>query len=107
MKNSPATEVHVLDNPIWSALSTEQAYLAQANRLARRFPGDVAPFGAMAGQSSAEYQALEEILAGDTAALFLDAPPVLPADWSMVLSGEMYQMVFDAPPPASLAFTAN
>ena len=83
MKNSPATDVHVLDNPIWSALSTEQAYLAQANRLARRFPGDVAPFGAMAGQSVAEYHALAEILAGDAAALFLDAPPNLAAGWSM------------------------
>jgi ribosomal protein S18 acetylase RimI-like enzyme len=104
MKNFPATDVHVLDNPIWSALSTEQAYLAQANRLARRFPGDVAPFGAMAGQSAAEYQALVEILAGDTAALFLDAPPTLPAGWSMVLRGEMYQMVFEAAPPVATVF---
>jgi ribosomal protein S18 acetylase RimI-like enzyme len=104
MKNSPATDVHVLDNPIWSALATEQAYLAQSNRLARRFPGDVAPFGAMAGQSAAEYQALAEILAGDTAALFLDAPPTLPAGWSMVLRGEMYQMVFEAAPPVATVF---
>jgi ribosomal protein S18 acetylase RimI-like enzyme len=104
MKNFPATDVHVLDNAIWSALATEQAYLAQANRLARRFPGDVAPFGAMAGQSAAEYQALAEILAGDTAALFLDAAPSLPAGWSMVLRGEMYQMVFEAPPPVAPIF---
>jgi ribosomal protein S18 acetylase RimI-like enzyme len=103
MKNSAATDVHLLDNPIWSALSTEQAYLAQANGLARRFPGDVAPFGAMAGQSVAEYHALAEILAGDAAALFLDAPPTLPAGWSMVLRGEMYQMVFEAPPPIAAA----
>jgi ribosomal protein S18 acetylase RimI-like enzyme len=105
MKNSPATDVHLLDNPIWSALLTEQAYLAQANRLARRFPGDVAPFGAMADQSAAAYQALAEILAGDTAALFLDAPPSLPAGWAMVLRGEMYQMVFEAPIPVATAFS--
>src|ERR1700722_7583070 len=77
MKNSPAADVHRLDHPIWSPLSSEQAYLAQTNALARRFPDDIAPFGAMAGQSAAEYQALAEILAGDTAALFLDAPPTL------------------------------
>jgi ribosomal protein S18 acetylase RimI-like enzyme len=104
MKNSTATDVRLLDNPIWSALSTEQAYLAQANRLARRFPGDVAPFGAMADQSAAAYQALAEILAGDTAALFLDAPPSLPAGWAMVLRGEMYQMVFEAAIPVATAF---
>jgi ribosomal protein S18 acetylase RimI-like enzyme len=104
MKDSPATDVHLLDNPIWSALSSEQAYLAQTHGLAKRFPRDVAPFGAMAGQSAAEYRALSEILAGDTAALFLDAPPTLPAGWSMVLRGEMYQMVFDAPPPVAPVF---
>jgi ribosomal protein S18 acetylase RimI-like enzyme len=104
MKNSPAADVHLLDNPIWSALSSEQAYLAQTNALAKRFPGDVAPFGAMAGQSAAEYQALAEILAGDTVALFLDAPPRLPEGWSMVVRGEMYQMVFEAPPPVAPVF---
>jgi ribosomal protein S18 acetylase RimI-like enzyme len=104
MKNSPAADVRLLDNPIWYALSSEQAYLAQVNGLAKRFPSDVAPFGAMAGQSAAEYHALAEILAGDTAALFLDAPPALPAGWSMILRGEMYQMVFEAPPPVTTVF---
>jgi ribosomal protein S18 acetylase RimI-like enzyme len=104
MKNPSAAGVHLLDNPIWSALLSEQAYLAQTNALARRFPADIAPFGAMTGQSAAEYQALAEILAGDTAALFLDASPTPPAGWSMVLRGEMYQMVFEAPPPMATAF---
>ncbi len=75
----------MLDNPIWYALTTEQASLAQGDNLAKRFPTDVAPFAAMGGQSKAEYQELEEILAGDAAALFLDTPPALPSDWTMVL----------------------
>jgi ribosomal protein S18 acetylase RimI-like enzyme len=104
MKNSPVIDVRLLDNPIWDALSTEQAYLAQANGLARRFPKEVAPFAAMAGQSAPEYQALAEIMAGDAAALFLDAPPTPPAGWSMVLRGEMYQMVFEAPAPVATVF---
>jgi ribosomal protein S18 acetylase RimI-like enzyme len=103
MKNSPAIDVRLLDNPIWSALSTGQAYLAQTNGLAKRFPSDVAPFGAMAGQSAPEYQALAELMAGDAAALFLDAPPTPPPGWSMVLRGQMYQMVFEAPPPVAPA----
>ena len=104
MKNFPATEVHLLDNPIWFALSSEQAYLAQTNGLARRFPSDVAPFGGVAGQSAAEYQALAEILAGDAVALFLDLPPALPAGWSMILRGELDQMVFEAPRPDAPVF---
>jgi GNAT superfamily N-acetyltransferase len=92
--------ITLLDNPIWSALSTEQSYLAQTNHLAKRFPKDVAPFGAMKNQSPSEYQALAEILSGDVAALFLDAKPVLPANWSMLIDGDMYQMILETPPPA-------
>jgi predicted GNAT family acetyltransferase len=90
----------LLDNPIWNALSTEQSYLAQGNHLAKRFPKDVAPFGAMKNQSPSEYQALAEILTGDVAALFLDSKPVLPANWSMLIDGDMYQMILETPPPA-------
>jgi ribosomal protein S18 acetylase RimI-like enzyme len=91
--------ITLLNNPIWNALSTDQAYLAQSNHLAKRFPRDVAPFGAMKAQSPPEYEALAQILSGDTAALFLDSKPDLPADWSMRISGDMYQMTFEAPPP--------
>src|ERR1700692_3440368 len=100
MKVANPTDVTLLDNPIWNALSTDQSYLAQSNHLAKRFPRDVAPFGAMKAQSPAEYEALAQILSGDTAALFLASKPVLPDDWSMRLSGDMYQMPFEAPSPA-------
>jgi ribosomal protein S18 acetylase RimI-like enzyme len=100
MKVANPTDVTLLDNPIWNALSTDQSYLSQSNHLAKRFPRDVAPFGAMKAQSPSEYEALAQILSGDIAALFLDTEPNLPDDWSMRLSGDMYQMTFDAPPPA-------
>jgi ribosomal protein S18 acetylase RimI-like enzyme len=100
MKASNLSDVLLLDNPIWSALTTDQANLAQGGSLAKRFPKDVSPFAAMPHQSVAAWQALEELLSGDVAALSLDAPPVLPNNWTLVLSGEMYQMVFEAPPPA-------
>jgi ribosomal protein S18 acetylase RimI-like enzyme len=100
MKAANPPDVLLLDNPIWSALTTDQAQLAQGGTRAKRFPKDVAPFAAMPDQSLAAYRELEEMLSGDPAALFLDAPPVLPTNWSMVHGGEMYQMVFEAPPPA-------
>jgi ribosomal protein S18 acetylase RimI-like enzyme len=98
MKVANPADIPLLDNPIWNALSTGQSYLAQANHLAKRFRRDVAPFGAMKSQSPSEYEALAQILSGDVAALFLDTKPVLPPDWSMRLSGDMYQMTFEAPP---------
>jgi ribosomal protein S18 acetylase RimI-like enzyme len=96
--SSPSTVL--LDNPVWSALTTDQASLAQGGTLAKRFPRDVSPFAAMQDQSGAAYRELAETLAGEVAALALDTPPLLPANWSMVHSGEMYQMVFEARPPA-------
>jgi ribosomal protein S18 acetylase RimI-like enzyme len=100
MKVAKPPDIRLLENPIWYALSTGQSYLAQSNHLAKRFPRDVAPFGAMKSQSPSEYEALAQILSGDVAALFLASKPVLPADWSMHLSGDMYQMTFEARPPA-------
>jgi GNAT superfamily N-acetyltransferase len=100
MKVSTQSDITLLNNPIWNALSTDQSYLAQTNHLAKRFPRDVAPFGAIETQSPSEYEALAQVLDGDTAALFLDTPPVLPADWTMRMTGDMYQMTFEAPPPA-------
>jgi GNAT superfamily N-acetyltransferase len=100
MQVSNPSDTTLLNNPFWNALSTEQSYLAQANHLAKRFPRDVAPFGAMKAQSPSGYEALAQILSGDTAALFLDSKPVLPDDWTMHISGDMYQMTFEAPPPA-------
>jgi len=88
----------LLDNPVWHALSTEQSALAQGNGLAKRFPLDVAPFGGLIDQSAAAYHALEEILPGAVTALALDSEPILPTNWEMVHSGEMYQMICDAPP---------
>ena len=103
MKASNPSDVLLLDNPIWHALSTEQAYLAQGNALAKRFPKAVAPFAGLPYQSEAAYRALQENLAGDIVALFLDSKPILPPNWSMITSGEIYQMVFDArlPVPAN------
>jgi ribosomal protein S18 acetylase RimI-like enzyme len=91
--------IALLDNPVWSALTTDQANFAQGGALAKRFPRDVSPFAAIQDQSRAAYRELEETLAGEVAALALDTPPLLPANWSMVHSGEMYQMVFEAKPP--------
>jgi predicted GNAT family acetyltransferase len=95
-----STDTTLLNNPIWNALSTDQSYLAQGNHLAKRFPRDVSPFGAIKAQSPSDYEALAQILVGDTVALCLPSAPVLPPDWTVQMSVDVYQMTFHAPPPA-------
>jgi hypothetical protein len=48
---------HMLDHPIWSALTTRQAGLAQSNARARRYPVDVAPFADMTDMSPESFAA--------------------------------------------------
>jgi ribosomal protein S18 acetylase RimI-like enzyme len=97
--NPSCANTLLLDNPIWHALSTQQSALAEGNTLARRFPGDVAPFGGLVDQSPAAYDALERIRPGAIAALFLDAAPILPAPWQMVHSAEICQMTYESARP--------
>lgn len=47
MNNSP----HPLDNPVWSALTTVHAAVAEGRGLARRYPEGMSPFGGMADLS--------------------------------------------------------
>lgn len=62
---------HPLDHVIWAALTTQQRAFAECNELARRFPADVAPFGATSDTSIASFEALGRLLApGEHVVLF-------------------------------------
>ena len=61
-------------NPFWTALSTEQAYLAIGGDLARRFPAEVLPFAAVAEVSVAAIEALGDLLAPEEVVLITAAP---------------------------------
>jgi ribosomal protein S18 acetylase RimI-like enzyme len=100
MKVSTPADLTLLNNPIWHALSTEQSYLSEGNHLAKRFPQDVSPFGAIQTLSPSEYEALAKLLHGDTVALCLDSKPTLPPDWTTRINLDAYQMTFEGPPPA-------
>ena len=54
---------HILDRPVWSALTTRQAHLAEGGPLAFRFPRDIVPFAA-ARDASDEAVAALTALAG-------------------------------------------
>lgn len=97
--------MHPLDNVIWSALTTRQAYLAEASTLARRFPSEVTLLGAVEEPSAESYESLARLLSQESAAssrkwtrpalvcLFFDKTPQLPKGWIIENSAAMLQMV--------------
>jgi len=88
------TSAAMLDNPIWSALTTEHAALALGGNKARRYPEEIGPLSGMPEQTNEGYDALAALVsAGDIAVLFLCEPPRVPAGWTLVRGGELVQMV--------------
>jgi predicted GNAT family acetyltransferase len=93
--------MHVLDHPIWHALSTVHAHFAEGDDLAKRYPSDVSPLAAVKEQSPQAYASLGQLLGPeDVAVFFLDAPPRLPEGWRLLMNFEMHQMICHTPPAA-------
>ncbi|HEX3651261.1 MAG TPA: GNAT family N-acetyltransferase [Rhizomicrobium sp.] len=89
-----ANEAHVLDHPIWSALTTRQEPLAQSNPRARRYPVDVAPFADMTDMSPGSFAALRELMQpGEVAVLFTPEPVTISAAFEVVLAKTGEQMI--------------
>ena len=86
----------LLDNPVWSSLSTTHASFAEGDDLAKRYPVDVAPFAATRDQSRESYHSLARLLGPEeTAAIPLATMPVLPAGWTVVRKVDSAQMVWN------------
>lgn len=92
----------MLDNPIWNSLSTTHASFAEGDDLAKRYPVAVTPLAATRDQSAESYDSLAQLLGpGGGAGLALDAPPALPAGWTLVQELRLAQMIWTsvvAPP---------
>jgi ribosomal protein S18 acetylase RimI-like enzyme len=87
--------VHPLDNPIWQALTTTQASLAESCGQTRRFIPEVSPLGGFAEDSAESYASLATLLRlEEKIGLFLPAPPKPPVGWDVVSSGDLLQMVY-------------
>jgi ribosomal protein S18 acetylase RimI-like enzyme len=98
----------LLDNPIWSALTTDHAHLALGADEARRYPAEIGPLSGMPVQSDAGYAALAEVAPPcDVAVLFLDEAPRPPAGWELVRGGAIVQMVAEQPKLAETAEPAG
>lgn len=89
----------VLDNPIWHALSTAHACLAEGDDLAKRYQIGIGPLTGMKDQSPQAYCSLIQLLAlNDISVLFLTAPPSPPDGLRLLQCIPMYQMICLTPP---------
>jgi len=86
--------MHPLDHPVWFALTTRQAALAEGGALARRYPRDIAPFAAMADTSAESFAALGALMSrSDFVVLFTTEPVTAPAEFKTLLAKTGEQMI--------------
>lgn len=98
----------LLDNPIWSALSTDHAHLALGDELARRYPEEISPLSGMPAPSAAGYEALRPLAGPDgVVGLFLLDRPRPPAGWTLLRDGVLFQMVATRPVTMGAAAPAD
>lgn len=87
----------ILDNPIWAALTTEHAPFALGGGVARRYPAEIAPFGAVAVPELDAFAALAQLLSpGDSVALLNACPPPGEA-WDLLRQVSIVQMIYAGP----------
>jgi ribosomal protein S18 acetylase RimI-like enzyme len=85
--------MHILDNPIWSSLTTRQAYLAEGDDLARRYPVDVTALAAVKQHTPEAFESLARVSKADAIALFCYDPVTIPAGWKTIHTSNLAQMV--------------
>ncbi|WP_069308218.1 GNAT family N-acetyltransferase [Methylobrevis pamukkalensis] len=85
---------HPLDRPIFTALGTRHAALAEGGDLARRYPPDVSPFAASRDDAPDSLAALARLLRPGETQILLQADPIrLPADLAATTTADAVQMV--------------
>ncbi|HEX4037426.1 MAG TPA: GNAT family N-acetyltransferase [Acidobacteriaceae bacterium] len=103
----------LLDNPMWSALTTDHTKFAMGGALARRYRDEIGPLSGMVGQSDAAYEELRSLAGpGGMLGLFFLEEPRPPAGWTLVRGGRLNQMIAREPrltriePPAGATLRA-
>lgn len=84
---------HPLDNPIWTALTTEQAHFAVGDGLARAFQKEVSSLAAVRDAGGDSWCALRELLGTRTVGNFMLAEPSETPGLEQTISGPLLQML--------------
>lgn len=87
---------HPLDRPIWTALYTRHAALAEGNELAKRYPASVSPFAATGDDEAESLQALEAITSpGEKMLLVMADEIAVPPGFVTEMTADVVQMIAD------------
>jgi ribosomal protein S18 acetylase RimI-like enzyme len=93
----------LLTNPIWNALCTEHAAIAQGDDCARRYPHEIGPLAGIRDQSEECYASLRR-LAGDYPVVLFSLDPIrTPPGWNQLRDGSVVQMIRTSRPDSNLA----
>jgi hypothetical protein len=98
---------HLLDNPLWSSMTTSHLALARGTEDVRRYPPEVAPFLAVATAAASEAALATLVEPGES--IFVVGPrPAAPHGWQLDDLGTILQMVSTEPlaPIADPSITA-
>ncbi len=91
---------HILDRPVWSALRTAHAALAEGSDDARRYPPSIVPFAASADNAAGSLKALECLPASGEVMALVEAEPIpTPLELTTVSDAKLVQMIAERPYP--------
>lgn len=91
-----------LDNAAWFALTTAHQSLARGSGQARRYPNTVSPIAGLRDGSPAAFADLRDLVApGESVALATATPLAAPADWKVMMTFALEQMICTQPAPES------
>jgi ribosomal protein S18 acetylase RimI-like enzyme len=89
---------HPLDRPVWNALATTHADLAEGSALARRYHPSIVPFAAMADDRPESLAALTALPGAKEMMVLVEAGPItLPPTMEVIIESRLVQMVRKQP----------
>jgi ribosomal protein S18 acetylase RimI-like enzyme len=85
---------HILDHPIWNALTSRQSRFAEGDGLAWRFRAEISPFAAIADVTPANFASLRRLIPDGGAVILTTVAPVLPPDdFAVTMATTLEQML--------------
>jgi len=90
---------HVLDNPVWHALTTQHAGLAITADGAAKYPPAVAPFGAVGSATVRAADQLTSLITSTESIFLVGVAPPAPHGWLLKPGKAMLQMICSARVP--------
>jgi ribosomal protein S18 acetylase RimI-like enzyme len=94
------SDERALDNPVFASLATRHASIAEGGALARRYPPDVSPLGALAARTDACAEAMVALVAvGDEVGVAGPQLPSTPRGFELIRTIEIVQMIRRDPAP--------